>query len=156
MCPFEWAYHWGRDVESPLLHKKPEFRSDLDIAVCKVREHPAIGPYQPLNIGLYNLKLGDRAVAIGYPEMRNIRLGGNRNVQLRVEMFNAPNAAIITNRNTTLNLNNPTDPVTATNLPYDANGNVIAARSLPRGAGFGVATAYQDPRTVQAQVRFSF
>ena len=44
--------------------------------------------------------------------------------------------------------------MTATNLPYDANGNVVAARSLPRGAGFGVATAYQDPRAVQ--VRFSF
>ena len=57
MCPFEWAYHWGRDVESPLLHQKPEFRSDLDIAVCKVREQPVIGPYQPLNIGLYKLKL---------------------------------------------------------------------------------------------------
>ena len=77
MCPFEWAYHWGRDVESPLLHRKPEFRPDLDIAVCKVREHALIGPYQPLNIGLYNLKLGDRAVAIGYPEMRNIRFGGD-------------------------------------------------------------------------------
>jgi hypothetical protein len=87
---------------------------------------------------------------------RNIRLGGNRNVQIRAEMFNAPNAAIITNRNTTLNLNSPSDPVTATNLPFDANGNVVAARSLPRGAGFGVATAYQDPRTVQVQVRFSF
>lgn len=77
MCPFEWAYHWGKDVESPLLHQKPEFRPDLDIAVCKVREHVLIGPYQPLNIGLYNLKLGDHAVAIGYPEMRNIRLGGD-------------------------------------------------------------------------------
>jgi hypothetical protein len=81
MCPFEWAYHWGRDVDSPLLHQKPEFRSDLDIAVCKVREHAVIGPYQPLNIGLYNLKLGDRAVAIGYPEMRNIRLGGGDDYQ---------------------------------------------------------------------------
>lgn len=77
MCPFEWAHHWGKDVESPLLHKKPEFRLDLDIAVCKVRESPLIGPYQPLNIGLYNLKLGDRAVAIGYPEMRNIRWSGD-------------------------------------------------------------------------------
>jgi carboxypeptidase family protein len=26
----------------------------------------------------------------------------------------------------------------------------------PRGAGFGVATQYQPPRSVQAQVRFSF
>lgn len=77
MCPFEWTYHWGRDVESPLLHKKPEFKLDLDIAICKVREHPLIGPYQPLNIGLHNLKIGDRTVAIGYPEMRNIRLVGD-------------------------------------------------------------------------------
>jgi len=77
MCPFEWAYHWGKDVESPLFHKKPEFEFQLDIAVCKVKEQPLIGPYQPLNIGLYDLKLGDRAVAIGYPEMRNIRLTGD-------------------------------------------------------------------------------
>ncbi|MBR0828993.1 trypsin-like peptidase domain-containing protein [Bradyrhizobium manausense] len=77
MCEFEWAYYWGSDVVSPLLHQKPEFKPLLDIAVCKVQEHPLIGPYQPLNIGLYNLKLGDRAVAIGYPEMRNIRLVGD-------------------------------------------------------------------------------
>jgi len=50
----------------------------------------------------------------------------------------------------------PNDPVTAQNLPYDANGNLIDARSRPRGAGFGVATNYQLPRSVQAQVRFSF
>lgn len=77
MCPFEWTCHWGKDVKSPLLHQKPEFKLDLDIAVCKVTEHPLIGPYQPLNIGLHNLKLGDRTVAIGYPEMRNIRFGGD-------------------------------------------------------------------------------
>jgi hypothetical protein len=87
---------------------------------------------------------------------RNIHLGGARNLQLRVDMFNAPNQAIITGRNTTINLSNPSDPVTATNLPFDASGNVIASRSLPRNAGFGVANAYQNPRTVQAQIRFSF
>jgi len=43
-----------------------------------------------------------------------------------------------------------------TNLPFDASGNVIDSRSRPRGAGFGVATGYQDPRTMQLQVRFSF
>ena len=51
----------------------------------------------------------------------------------------------------------PSDPVNATNLPFDpATGNVVPARSLPRGAGFGVANAYQNPRTIQVQVRFSF
>jgi hypothetical protein len=87
---------------------------------------------------------------------RNIRLGRARTVQLRVDMFNAPNAAAITGRNTTINLSNPNDPVTATNLPFDANGNLIVSRSLPRGAGFGVANAYQPARTMQVQVRFSF
>ena len=45
---------------------------------------------------------------------------------------------------------------TITNLPYDANGNLIPTLSLPRNAGFGVATAYQIPRSVQAQIRFQF
>ncbi len=55
-----------------------------------------------------------------------------------------------------MKLASPTDPVTITNLPYDATGNVIPARAKPSGAGFGVATVYQNPRTVQALVRFSF
>jgi hypothetical protein len=87
---------------------------------------------------------------------RNIRLGGGRQIQLRVDMFNAPDAAIVTGRNTTMNLASPNDPVTATNLPFDAAGNLVTARALPRGAGFGVANAYQAPRSVQAQIRFSF
>jgi hypothetical protein len=87
---------------------------------------------------------------------RNFRLGGNRLIQLRVDMFNAPNSAIITGRNSTVSLASPSDPVTALNLPFDAAGNLIPARSLPRGAGFGVATNYQAPRSVQVQIRFSF
>jgi len=77
-------------------------------------------------------------------------------VQLRVDMFNLPNASTVTARNTTVNLVNPTDPVTATNLPFDANGNLVDARARPRGAGFGVATGYQAARSLQGQVRFSF
>jgi hypothetical protein len=45
---------------------------------------------------------------------------------------------------------------TMVNLPYDASGNTVASRSLPKNAGFGVANAYQAPRTLQAQIRFSF
>jgi Carboxypeptidase regulatory-like domain len=87
---------------------------------------------------------------------RNIRLGGTRNLQLRVDMFNAPNAAGITARNTNINLTNPNDPVTITNLPFNPDGSLITSRSLPRGAGVGVATDYQNARTIQVQVRFSF
>jgi hypothetical protein len=71
-------------------------------------------------------------------------------------MFNAFNQSAITARNTTMNLSNPNDPLTITNLPYNPDGTVIDSRSRPRGAGFGVATGYQNPRTVQAQIRLSF
>ena len=86
---------------------------------------------------------------------RNIRLGGNRNIQLRVDMFNAPNTAIVTGRNSTVNFNSLADP-SVTNLPFDSAGNVIEARTTPRGAGFGVANAYQAARSIHAQIRFSF
>jgi hypothetical protein len=87
---------------------------------------------------------------------RNIRLGKGRSVQFRADMFNAPNQARITGRATTLSLQNTTDPVTPLNLPFDASGNVLPTRLLPRNAGFGQANAYQTPRTVQGQIRFSF
>ena len=36
-----------------------------------------------------------------------------------------------------MNLSGPGDPVTITNLPYDANGNILPARVRPNNAGFG-------------------
>jgi hypothetical protein len=88
---------------------------------------------------------------------REIRLGiGSSSVQVRLDVFNLFNQAAVTNRNTTMQMANPSTPNVITNLPFDASGNVIDTRSRPRGAGFGVATAYQDPRTMQLQVRFAF
>jgi hypothetical protein len=87
---------------------------------------------------------------------RTIRLGGGRALQLRVDVFNVPNAAGITGRNTTISLNTPNDPVTQRNLPFNDDGTLVTSRLLPRGAGTGVVTGYQSPRTVQAQARFSF
>ena len=87
---------------------------------------------------------------------RNIRLGGGRMLQLRVDMFNAPNKAQITGRNTTLNLTSPSDPVTPLNLPYDANGNILPNRVRPNQAGFGAVNAYQAARNIQGYIRFSF
>lgn len=87
---------------------------------------------------------------------RTIRLGGGRTLQVRADVFNVFNEAAITNRNASMQLASPSDPLTIQNLPFNADGSVNAARSVPRGAGFGVATDYQDPRTVQLQIRFGF
>jgi hypothetical protein len=75
IAPIEWAMHWGQEVVGPLFHMKPEYKLDLDIAVCKVAENRVGGSYQSLNISLHNLKIGDRAVAIGYAEMEDIQFG---------------------------------------------------------------------------------
>jgi hypothetical protein len=75
IAPIEWVQHWGREVVGPLFHMKPEYKLDIDIAVCKVAENQIGGSYQPLSIGLHNLKIGDRAIAIGYAEMKDIQFG---------------------------------------------------------------------------------
>ena len=75
---------------------------------------------------------------------------------LRVDAFNAPNWSTVTARSTTINLPNPGDPVTITNLPHLADGTLNPARSLPKNAGAGVANDYQSARRMQLQVRFAF
>jgi hypothetical protein len=100
---------------------------------------------------------------------RNIQLGGGRTLQLRADVFNATNRAGVTGRNTTLQLASPTDPVTNVAPVFDPvtgllnngvnlapSGAVSPDRSKPKNAGFGVANAYQNPRNIQLQIRFSF
>jgi hypothetical protein len=87
---------------------------------------------------------------------RNIRLERGINIQLRVDMFNAPNLSTITGRNTTVQYASPATATTPTNLPFDSAGNLIATRSLPKNAGFGVANNYLTPRSIQAQIKLTF
>ena len=76
-------------------------------------------------------------------------------IQLRADIFNAFNEARITGRNTTISFVNRSDPVHAMDL-VRRHGNLVASRSLPRGAGSGVANADQTPSQVQLQIRFRF
>jgi hypothetical protein len=87
---------------------------------------------------------------------RNFNFGAGRSVQLRLDVFNVMNQSAVTGRQSTMNLASPSDPVNITNLPYDASGAVIPSKATPKTAGFGVATGYQAPRTMQLQLRFSF
>ena len=47
---------------------------------------------------------------------RTIRLGGSRALQIRMDVFNAFNQAAITNRNASMTLSSPADPLTILNL----------------------------------------
>lgn len=135
MCPFEWALHWGREIESPLLHQTPEFKLDLDVAICKVRENTQIGSsYQPLNIGRHNLKTGDRAVAIGYPAMRNIRINADDDYQ--------PELTVSVGTVTTIYPDNITEKQTPTPGPnFEFNAKIPGKMSgSPILVGGGIIT----------------
>ena len=86
---------------------------------------------------------------------RNFPLKGDRNIQLRADVFNAFNTAIYNARVTQLQLTNPTDQVIR-NGQYNADGTLNQARLTPRNAGFGAATGAQAMRSIQLQFRFQF
>ena len=87
---------------------------------------------------------------------RNIRVGGSRQVQFRVALFNAFNAVVINARNTTIQYNNPSAATTITNTQFTADVSLNTARLTPETAGAGAATGAQPMRTVQMQIRFTF
>ena len=86
---------------------------------------------------------------------RNIRLGGRRQIQLRVDVFNALNTVVYNGRVTQVQLNSPTDQ-TVRNAQYLADGQVDPNRLTPRNAGFGAVTGAQAMRSIQVQLRFAF
>jgi hypothetical protein len=86
---------------------------------------------------------------------RNIRLGGGRQVQLRLDAFNAFNTVIFTGRQGQIQYNSPTD-LTLRNAQYDANGNLNQDRLKPNQAGFGAVNGANGARNLQLTARFSF
>jgi hypothetical protein len=86
---------------------------------------------------------------------RNFPLGGSRNVQFRIDLFNAFNAVVYNSFATQLQLNSPTDQ-TVRNPQFNADGTLVATRLTPQNAGFGAATGAQAMRTAQLQLRFQF
>jgi len=86
---------------------------------------------------------------------RTIRLGGSRQLQFRLDAFNAFNVAIINNRQAQIQYDNPVSK-NILNAQYNADGTVNTTRLQPRSAGFGAATNAQAMRNFQAMIRFQF
>jgi hypothetical protein len=97
---------------------------------------------------------------------KNIRLGGARNLQFRMDVFNLFNTYIINGRNSTVSYASPTN-LTVQNSQFNADGSLNQARVLPRNAGFGAATGATNigaevglgnnyTRAIQFQLRFQF
>jgi hypothetical protein len=97
---------------------------------------------------------------------KNIRLGGQRNLQFRADIFNLFNTYIITNRVNSATFASP-ENMTIVNNQFNADGTLNQSRALPRNAGFGAATAAANRggaaglgdnynRVMMLQVRFQF
>jgi hypothetical protein len=87
---------------------------------------------------------------------RDFRLGGEtRRLSIRVDAYNAFNQSHVTQRNTGMQVASLTDP-TITNLPFDPQGKLVPGRSKPNSSGFGMATGWQAPRSIQVWLRFTF
>jgi hypothetical protein len=69
--------------------------------------------------------------------------------ELRLDAFNALNHTQFDTVNTTLVVRSLADP-TPTNLPFDANGNLV------NRTGFGAVTSVRPPRNLQLSARFTF
>jgi hypothetical protein len=86
---------------------------------------------------------------------RDIRVGGNRRLQLRVDAFNAFNSVIYDLRQSQIQFNSPTD-LTIRNSQFLPNGQIDPTRLQPRNAGFGAATRALQMRTINVYARFAF
>jgi hypothetical protein len=86
---------------------------------------------------------------------RNIRVGGGRAVQVRLDAFNAFNVVTFNGRQTQVQYTNPTAQVIR-NPQTLADGSVNPNRLKPEDAGFGAVTSAANMRTVRLTFRFSF
>jgi hypothetical protein len=86
---------------------------------------------------------------------RNIRLGGTRQLQVRLDAFNAFNVVVINGRQAQIQYVSPTN-LTIRNSQMRPDGSLDPARLTPRTAGFGAATSAQAMRRIQFMVRLSF
>lgn len=80
---------------------------------------------------------------------KSFPLGSRRKIEVRVDAFNALNHTQFSNVNATVRFQSPSNP-TITNLPYDANGNLVNPN------GFGTVSAVRLPRQIQIVTRLVF
>jgi hypothetical protein len=86
---------------------------------------------------------------------RDIRIGSSRALELRLDMFNAFNTVVISDRQEQIQFVSPTN-LTIRNSQTLPDGSLDPARLTPRTAGFGAAQSAMAMRTMQMQIRFRF
>jgi hypothetical protein len=116
-------------------------------------ENPNVfAPPQPGSAGNESSRFFLHAPAINNLDLslsKRFRVGDQIALEVRLDAFNALNHAQWSGVNNTVEFAGLDDP-TITNLPYDANGNLVRPR------GFGTINGVRDPRTIQLVTRLTF
>jgi hypothetical protein len=168
--PYDLGFSYQNDGGNVNLTGSPDYGARIiytgdpgsgcsDNQYAQFNVHAVTGP----GYGSTGLESG-RNLLTGCPDhtvdlalARNIRLGGGRQVQLRLDAYNAFNTVIISGRSSGIQYVSPTD-LTIRNEQFP-NGQLDQNRLTPRTAGFGAATGAQGGtylRTIQLTARFSF
>ena len=130
---------------------------------CDIGKGSSSDPYKQLNTACFtapepgSVGLESARFFVHGPATNNLDLslskvfpiGKTVKFEFRVDAFNALNHTQFTGVNATANFKSLTDP-TITNLPYDANGNLV------NNNGFGTINGVAAPRTLQFVTRLTF
>jgi hypothetical protein len=115
---------------------------------------PSDGPSVGLESGVNYLK-GCHSNIFDLALQRNFRFGGGKNIQIRLEAFNAFDHVVFSGTNSTLELNSPTNP-TMRDSQLLADGTVDPTKLRPTDSGFGGVSSASTLRNLQATIRFNW
>jgi Carboxypeptidase regulatory-like domain/TonB-dependent Receptor Plug Domain len=112
------------------------------------------GPPQPHSDGAESARFFVRNAPVNNLSLsvsKRVSIYGRSQFEFRVDAFNALNHTQYITVNNTANFASLSQPA-ITNLPYDANGNVVFANRN----GFGSISGVAPPRSIQIMTRFIF
>jgi hypothetical protein len=167
--PYDVTYSYSSNGANVNLTGSPNYRARIKIngntgSGCSSNQYTQYnaGAYQGPTYNSIGNESGTMLLGacmektVDFSLSRNISLGGTREVQFRLDAFNAFNIVNYNARSATIQYNSPADPTTIRNNQYTADGSLNSARLTPNTAGAGAATGAMAPRQLQAQIRFYF
>ena len=170
--PYDATYAYSTGGGNVNLTGSPQYAARI-VAKGDIGSGCSKDPYHQFNVGGFsgptytqggsignesgmNLLTGCADHTVDLAVSRRVRLGGQRDVQFRLDVFNAFNALVFNARQTQIQWTSPDSQVSVLNNQYLADGSLNPARLTPAAAGAGAATGAQALRSMQMQIRFSF
>jgi len=170
--PYDATYSYASGGSNVNLTGSPQYAARI-VAKGDVGGGCSKDPYRQFNVAAFsgptytpggsignesgvNLLNGCADHTVDLALSRNIRVGGKRNLQFRLDMFNAFNTLVFNARQTQIQWTSPTDQATVLNSQFNADGSLNTTRLTPATAGAGAATGAQAMRSMQMQFKFQF